>query len=83
MLALGSLPAWVREEVEATQRALAAVGVPINLVVSYDDVTPETYAWLVRLPVEALSLDFCGVPGAAHGCGTARLIAEHGFPQVR
>lgn len=35
----------------------------------------------VLVPVQAISLDFLGVPGSALGCATADLIAKHGFPQ--
>jgi len=42
----------------------------------------DVYTWLVDLPVAAISLDFCGVPGAAAGNTTAQLIAKHGFPKV-
>lgn len=31
--------------------------------------------------LQAISLDFLGVPGSALGCATADLIAKHGFPQ--
>ncbi|PSC76117.1 5-methyltetrahydropteroyltriglutamate-homoc ysteine s-methyltransferase isoform A [Micractinium conductrix] len=60
---------------------LAAAGVPINLVVPYDDVAEGTYRWLIELPVAAISLDFCGVPGADYGCRTAQLIAKYSFPK--
>lgn len=46
----------------------------------YDDVAPEVYPWLVALPVHAIGLDFCGVPGAPHGNATCQLIAKNGFP---
>lgn len=62
--------------------ALAAAGVPLHIVVPYDNVAEEVYTWLVNLPCAAIGLDFCGVPGAAHGCATAQLIAKHGFPKV-
>ena len=32
----------------------------INLVTYYDDLG-ENYEWVVQLPVQAVSLDFCGV----------------------
>nr|BAU71146.1 METE; cobalamin-independent methionine synthase [Parachlorella kessleri] len=67
----------------ACYASLAGAGVPINLVVYYDDVSEATYKWLVQLPVAAVSLDFKGVPGNDQGCHTARLIAKHGFPQAR
>ena len=53
---------------ESCYAVLAAAGVPLNLVVPYDDVPAGTYRWLVGLPVAALSLDFLGVPGAPAGC---------------
>ena len=46
----------------------------------YDDVAPDVYPWLVALPVHAIGLDFCGVPGAPHGNATCQLIAKNGFP---
>jgi 5-methyltetrahydropteroyltriglutamate--homocysteine methyltransferase len=70
-------------EFAACYAELAAVGLPINLVVPYDDVEEETYGWLVQLPVAAISLDFLGVPGADYGSHTAQLIAQHGFPQSK
>ncbi len=66
-----------------TYAALAAAGVPISLVIPYDDVCEEVYTWVIELPVAAISLDFCGVPGAAAGNNTAQLIAKHGFPKVK
>lgn len=30
--------------------------------------------------LQAISLDFLGVPGSALGCATGELIAKHGFP---
>lgn len=73
----------VRADIERSVAALAGAGVPLDLVTYYDDLAEDVYAWVTRLPVAALSLDFCGVPGAAHGCATAALIAKHGFPKVR
>lgn len=58
---------------------LTAEGVPINLVTYYDDVG-QSYPWIVALPVKAVSLDFCGVPGATVKSQTLALIKEHGFP---
>ena len=75
--------ASLRNDTEAAYATLAAAGVPLHIVVPYDDVDEEVYSWLVNLPcVQAIGLDFCGVPGAAHGCATAKLIAKHGFPKV-
>ena len=31
--------------------------------------------------MQAISLDFLGVPGSALGCKTADLIKQHGFPK--
>ena len=73
----------LQKDAQVVYSSLAAVELPINLVVSYDDVADDVYEWLVKLPVSAIGLDFCGVPGAAHGCATAQLIAKHGFPKVR
>ena len=69
----------LRADFEATYEALAAVGVPINLVTYYDDIG-DAYTWAVQLPVAAVSLDFLGVPGSAHKNATAALIEAHGFP---
>jgi 5-methyltetrahydropteroyltriglutamate--homocysteine methyltransferase len=64
---------------ESTYAQLAAVGCPIDLVTYYDDLG-EAYTWAVNLPVAAISLDFCGVPGSAAGNATLDLIRTHGFP---
>lgn len=45
----------------------------------YDDIG-DSYEWAVQLPVQAISLDFLGVPGSALGNETAALIEKHGFP---
>ncbi|GAB5034800.1 5-methyltetrahydropteroyltriglutamate--homocysteine methyltransferase [Nannochloropsis oceanica] len=66
-------------DVELAYKSLTG-SVPIHLVVPYDDVAPEVYPWLVALPVHAIGLDFCGVPGAPHGNATCQLIAKNGFP---
>lgn len=60
--------------------ALSASGVPINLVTYYDDIG-ASYPWVVALPVAAVSLDFCGVPGAATTAETMELVKKHGFPK--
>ena len=44
---------------EATYATLSG-GVPLNLVTFYDDLGAN-YEWVVQLPVEAVSIDFCGV----------------------
>ena len=63
---------------ETTFKALAAAGVPLNLVTFYDDLG-ENYEWAVRLPVAAVSLDFCGVVRlnvlALHKSGFAQQVA--------
>ena len=48
-------------------------------VTYYDDIG-DAYEWAVQLPVQAISLDFLGVPGSALGNETAALIEKHGFP---
>ncbi|KAL6774393.1 METE1 [Auxenochlorella protothecoides x Auxenochlorella symbiontica] len=80
VLALGTANK-LQADFESSYSQLAGVGVPLNLVVYYDDVEEDVYSWLVRLPVQAISLDFCAVPGAAHGCATAATIARLGFPE--
>lgn len=72
----------LQKDAQSVYSGMSAVGVPIHLVVSYDDVAEGAYEWLVKLPVSAIGLDFCGVPGASHGCATAQLIAKYGFPKV-
>jgi hypothetical protein len=78
----GATAVTLRSDAETTYAALATAGVPISLVIPYDDVVEDVYTWLVELPVAAISFDFCGVPGAAAGNGTAQLIAKHGFSKV-
>lgn len=73
----------LQNDAEYVYTKFAHTNVHVHLVVSYDDVSEEVYKWLIRLPVSAIGLDFCGVPGASHGCRTAQLIAKFGFPQVR
>ncbi|GMH38377.1 hypothetical protein BSKO_06261 [Bryopsis sp. KO-2023] len=67
---------------ETVYKKLSESGVPINLVTYYDDVG-EAYPWLVTLPVAAISLDFCGVPGAAVKPQTLELMKKHGFPKEK
>ena len=74
-----SFPVTQQADVELAYKTLTGT-VPIHLVVPYDDVAPEVYSWLVALPVHAIGLDFCGVPGAPHGNATCQLIAKNGFP---
>lgn len=82
MLTLGTANE-LRASVEESVATLAAVGVPLNLVIQYDDVLPEVYDWVIELPVAAISLDFAGVPGAASGNSTASLIDAKGFPKSK
>lgn len=74
--------AQLRSDAETVYSTLSSVNVPIHLVIPYDDVTEEVYTWLVALPLAAIGLDFCGVPGSSDGNLTAQLIAKHGFPKV-
>lgn len=67
---------------ESAYKSLAAVGCPIDLV-TYYDCLGAAYPWVTNLPVSAISLDFCGVPGDAAGNGTLALIRQHGFPASR
>ncbi len=62
----------LRAAYERVYEALAAVGLPLNLVVYFDD-PGDTYPWLVNLPVQTLSLDF------TRG-RTLDLLREHGWP---
>eukprot|EP00208_Stichococcus_sp_RCC1054_P007050 CAMPEP_0206136888 /NCGR_PEP_ID=MMETSP1473-20131121/2104_1 /ASSEMBLY_ACC=CAM_ASM_001109 /TAXON_ID=1461547 /ORGANISM="Stichococcus sp, Strain RCC1054" /LENGTH=757 /DNA_ID=CAMNT_0053529723 /DNA_START=157 /DNA_END=2430 /DNA_ORIENTATION=- len=72
--------AGLKDDFQKTFDAFAGAGVRINLVTAYDDIG-DAYEWAIKLPVQAISLDFLGVPGSALGCATADLIAKHGFPQ--
>ncbi len=80
-LATSAAPA-LRRATEAAYQALraAAAGCRLNLVVSYDD-PGDAYSWIVQLPVDAITLDFCGAPAAAHGSATLGLLRAHGFPR--
>ncbi|MBN1922201.1 MAG: 5-methyltetrahydropteroyltriglutamate--homocysteine S-methyltransferase [Anaerolineae bacterium] len=60
-----------RSQTERAMAALAAVGLPINLVIPFDDVG-ESFAWIVALPVAGLTLDF------TRGETTA-LLERHGW----
>eukprot|EP00803_Ostreobium_quekettii_P006679 evm.model.scf_2322.1 EVM.evm.TU.scf_2322.1 scf_2322:720-7536(+) len=66
---------------EGVYMELSGAGVPINLVTCYDDVAEDAFNWVTQLPVAAISLDFCGVPGVEAGNKTMELIKEHGFPK--
>lgn len=70
----------LKESCEAAYKTFSEVGVFINLVTYYDDIG-DTYPWVVALPVSAVSLDFCGVPGAEVGSQSLELIRKHGFPK--
>ncbi|GJQ14670.1 hypothetical protein GpartN1_g6461.t1 [Galdieria partita] len=72
-------PGFVLGDAEILQKAaetayqeLAKVQVPINLVTYYDDLG-KTYPWVVKLPVQTISLDF--VRG-----DNLSLVKKHGFP---
>lgn len=56
-------------------------GLAVHLVTAYDDLDPQVYQWAVQLPVRAISLDFCGAPGAVPGCSTLDLVRRLGFPK--
>lgn len=66
---------------EGVYMELSGAGVPINLVTYYDDVVGDAFSWVTKLPVAAISLDFCGVPGVEVGNETMDLIKKHGFPK--
>lgn len=74
--------AQLEGDFRSTFDAMSAVGVPLNLVTMYDDIG-DAYPWVVQLPVQAISLDFLGVPGSALGCATAELVSKHGFPSSK
>ncbi|DBB12610.1 TPA: hypothetical protein ACH3X3_005396 [Trebouxia sp. C0006] len=57
-------------------------GLYINLVTYYDDIG-AAYPWTVKLPVQAISLDFLGVPGSAVASKTLDLVEKHGFPSEK
>lgn len=54
----------------------------INLVTYYDDIG-DAYPWTIKLPVQAISLDFLGVPGSAVSSKTLELLSKHGFPESK
>lgn len=68
------------QELQTVYEMLSKEGVPINLCTYYDDVCKDVYQNLVNLPVEKISLDFCGVPGALEPPCTLGLIEKYGFP---
>lgn len=71
--------AVARGAFEAAYARLAAAGPPVDLVAVYDDLG-EAFEWAAQLPVAALTLDFCGVPGATAPNATLALIRKHGWP---
>lgn len=70
---------FAQASVTESIKELVSVGLSINLVTYYDDIG-ETYPWVVKLPVQAITLDFAGVPGSAVPCATLDLIQKQGFP---
>lgn len=61
-----------RSQTEMALAALASVGLPINLVIPFDDVG-ESFPWIVALPVAGLTLDFTRGE-------TIRLLERYGWP---
>ena len=61
-----------RSQTEAALAALAAVGLPLNLVIPFDDVG-DAFPWIAALPAAGLTLDF------TRGETTA-LLARYGWP---
>ena len=61
-----------RPQTEAALAALAAVGLPLNLVIPFDDVG-DAFPWIAALPAAGLTLDF------TRGETTA-LLARYGWP---
>lgn len=43
----------------------------------------DAFPWATRMPVTALTLDFCGVPGATVPNASLALIRAHGWPAGR
>ncbi|OQB01561.1 MAG: 5-methyltetrahydropteroyltriglutamate--homocysteine methyltransferase [Chloroflexi bacterium ADurb.Bin222] len=61
-----------RPQIEAAAAALAAVGLPLNLVIPFDDVG-DAFPWIAALPVAGLTLDFTRGE-------TAALLERYGWP---
>lgn len=61
-----------RSQTEAALAALAAAGLPLNLVIPFDDVG-DAFPWIAALPAAGLTLDF------TRGETTA-LLARYGWP---
>ncbi|CAD7697891.1 unnamed protein product [Ostreobium quekettii] len=70
-----------KDSCEAAYKELASAGMSINLVTYYDDMKEDVFAWVTKLPVCAISMDFCGVPGVELGNETMEMIKKHGFPK--
>ncbi|MEM6839073.1 MAG: 5-methyltetrahydropteroyltriglutamate--homocysteine S-methyltransferase [Cyanobacteria bacterium P01_C01_bin.120] len=62
----------LQSQVEKTYSALAGVGLPIQLVMYFDDLG-DAYSWVTQLPVAGISLDF------TRG-RNLELVKAHGFP---
>jgi 5-methyltetrahydropteroyltriglutamate--homocysteine methyltransferase len=62
-----------KEAFESVYPSLAKVGLPLHLITYFDDLG-ETYPWVMKLPVAAISLDF------TRG-RNLDLLKQHGFPQ--
>lgn len=62
-----------KEACESTYHSLAKVGLPLHLVTYFDDLG-ETYSWVIKLPVVAISLDF------TRG-RNLDLLKQYGFPE--
>eukprot|EP00871_Galdieria_phlegrea_P001567 jgi/Galph1/2410/GphlegSOOS_G1053.1 len=63
----------LQKAAEATYSELAKIQLPINLVTYYDDLG-KTYEWVVKLPVQTISLDF--VRG-----DNLSFVKKYGFPK--
>ncbi len=64
-----------RQQTEAAVAALVAVGLPLNLVIPFDDVG-ESFPWIAALPVAGFTLDF------SRG-ETAALLERHAWPAAK
>ena len=58
--ALGLFDAMTVKGLYESTYATLSKTVPLNLVTFYDDVG-ESFEWVSKLPVAAVSMDFCGV----------------------
>ncbi|KAJ9444851.1 5-methyltetrahydropteroyltriglutamate--homocysteine methyltransferase [Diplonema papillatum] len=59
----------------AIAEAAAAHGFTVNVAVHFDSVDAEVYEYLVKLPVQRITLDFC------RGTGMLETVEKAGFPQ--